>query len=54
MLPEAWAGFDVHELVSQMYGVLAVPSNRYITQTLKNADGLLPEEDPLFWQRFRN
>lgn len=52
MLPEAWAGFAAHDLVKQMYGVLAAPSNRYITQTLKNAQGLLPEETSAFWQRF--
>jgi phenylacetic acid degradation operon negative regulatory protein len=54
MLPQMWAGFDVHILVSEMYELLALASNRYITQTLKNAEGLLPTEDSLFWCRFKN
>lgn len=54
MLPEFWAGFAAHDLVRQMYAVLAEPSNRYITGTLENADGLLAAETPGFWLRFKS
>ena len=53
MLPESWAGFAAHSLVSQMYGQLAESSNRYITATLQNAQGSLPCVDDVFWQRFK-
>ncbi len=52
MLPEPWAGFKAHDLVSQLYAQLAKASNQYITETLKNAEGLLPSENKTFWSRF--
>ncbi|MFT4928504.1 MAG: phenylacetic acid degradation operon negative regulatory protein [Phenylobacterium sp.] len=54
MLPDSWAGFAVHDLVSQFYGALADSSTEYIANTLENADGLLPAQADTFWQRFSN
>ena len=52
MLPDDWQGFTVHQYVSQMYDLLAKSSISYICSALFNADGGLPQEEPMFWQRF--
>ena len=52
MLPSEWQGFTVHQYVSQMYALLAKPSIYYVRQSLFNDDGGLPQEEPMFWQRF--
>lgn len=52
MLPSDWQGFTVHQYVSQMYALLAKNSIAYIRNSLFNDDGGLPQEEPMFWQRF--
>jgi phenylacetic acid degradation operon negative regulatory protein len=54
MLPNAWAGFAAHALVSELYGMLASSSNLYITSSLENAEGILAQENVAFWSRFKN
>lgn len=53
MLPNPWAGFAAHKLVSKMYGQLANASSRYVERKLENADGKLPEGTTEFWVRFK-
>lgn len=53
MLPDPWAGFAAHKLVSKMYGQLATPSSHYVKRMLENAHGKLPEENTQFWIRFK-
>jgi phenylacetic acid degradation operon negative regulatory protein len=54
MLPASWAGYEVHDLVGQLYARLAKPSLSYICTQLHNSDGLLPIEDADFWRRFNH
>ncbi len=53
MLPNNWAGYRALELVKSLYQLLAVPSNRFIGQTLEHATGHFDKESPEFWQRFK-
>lgn len=54
MLAQGWVGHEAHDLVKRMYKLLAKPSSAYVEQHMKNAQGLLPEANNNFYQRFMN
>lgn len=52
MLPQPWPGLEAYDLMKRIYKLLAAPSIRYIRDSLENADGVLPEPDSEFYERF--